>query len=99
LGTRVGESNLSELGYSIKQNADGSFIITGSSYDVTSMQSDIILLKVDANGNQIFLKKFGSSISDNGVNLIKDNNDHNIITGNYNGSIFMTKTDTHGNFK
>ncbi len=94
-----GLNNLSESGNSIKQNADGSFIITGSSYDAASMQADIILLKVDANGNQLFLKKFGSSISDNGVNVIKDNNDDNIITGNYNGSIFMTRTDNNGKFK
>lgn len=94
-----GYTTLSEQGNSIKQNADGSFIITGSSYDVSTMKYDIILLKVDANGNQLFLKKFGSSISDFGVNLLKDSNDDNIITGIYNGSIFMTKTDKNGVFK
>ncbi len=94
-----GDNNLSEKGNSIKLNIDGSFIITGSSYDVSSGQTDIILLKVDASGNQLFLKKFGSSVNDNGVNLIKDSNDDNIITGEYNGSIFMTKTDSNGTFK
>ncbi len=94
-----GENNLSENGNSIKQNSDGSFTITGSSYDVSSMQTDIILLKVDQSGNQLWLKKFGSSANDSGINLIKDINDDNIITGYYNGSIFMTKTDTNGIFK
>lgn len=94
-----GASNLSEQGNSIKQNSDGSFIITGSSFDVSMGQTDIILLKIDANGNQIFLKKFGSTAYDTGVNLIKDINGDNIITGNYNGQIFMTKTDNNGTFK
>ncbi len=35
-----GESSLSEKGYSIKQNSDGTFTITGSSYDVSTMQTD-----------------------------------------------------------
>lgn len=94
-----GESNISETGYSIKENADKTFTITGSSYDVTKMQSDIILVKVDQNGNQLWFKKFGSLEDDSGVNLIKNSNDDNIITGDYNGSIFMTVTDSDGDFK
>jgi len=66
---------------------------------VSSGQTDIILLKVDSNGNQIFLKKFGSSAYDTGANLIKESNGDNIITGNYNGQIFMIKTDNNGTFK
>jgi hypothetical protein len=94
-----GENNLSEQGNSIKQNADGTFTITGSSYDVATMRTDIILLKVDQSGNQLWLKKVGSSSDDSGENLIKDNNDDNLISGNYNGNIFFTKTDNNGIFK
>ncbi len=94
-----GDNNLSEQGNSIKLNTDGSFIITGSSFDVSSGQKYIILLKVDANGNQLSFKKFDSSISDSGENIIKDSNDDNIITGNFNDNIFMTKTDNNGVFK
>lgn len=99
-----GEDRISEKGNSIKQNSDKSYTITGSSYDVNTMQDDIILLKIDEMGNQIWFKKFGSSESDWGINLIKDTNDDNIITGDYNigdygGSIFMTRTDKDGNFK
>ena len=94
-----GDANLSEKGNYIKQNIDGTYTITGSSYDVTTMQDDIIILKIDQNGNQSWFKKFGSTASDWGINLIKDTNDDNIITGDYNGSIFMTKTDKDGNFK
>ena len=60
--------------------------------------ANISVLKIDKSGNQLWLKKFGST-SGEGVNLIKDTNDDNIITGNYNGSMFMTKTDSNGDYK
>jgi hypothetical protein len=94
-----GANNLSEEGNSIKQNSDGTFTITGTCFDVSTGQTDVILLKIDQNGNQLWFNKFGSAYSDNGVNLIKDSNGDNIISGNYNGSIFMTRTDNNGVFK
>src|SRR5690554_4345901 len=93
-----GEDNLSERGNSIKENNDGTYTITGSSYDVNTMQDDIIIFKIDQSGNQDWFKKFGSAESDWGVNLIKDTNDDNIITGDYNGSMFMAKVDKDGDF-
>ncbi|MBK8668666.1 MAG: hypothetical protein IPN89_04045 [Saprospiraceae bacterium] len=95
----LGVNNLSEEGNSVKQNSDGSFTIAGTCFDVSTGQTDILILKVDPNGNQLWLKKFGSALSNSGVNLIKDTNDDNIITGNYNDLIFMTKTDNNGVFK
>jgi hypothetical protein len=94
-----GANNLSEEGNSVKQNNDGSFTITGTCIDITKGLIHVILLKVDQNGNQLWLKKFGNSSIDKGANLIKDNNDDNIITGNSNGQIFMTKLDSNGVFK
>jgi hypothetical protein len=94
-----GEDYLSENGKSIKQNLDGTFTITGSSYDVNTTQDDIVVLKIDQDGNQSWFKRFGSSETDWGINLIKDTNDDNIITGDYDGSIFMTRLDKNGNFK
>ncbi len=95
----LGVNNLSEEGNSVKQNSDGSFTIAGTCFDVSTGQTDILILKVDPNGNQLWLKKFGSALSNSGVNLIKDTNDDNIITGNYNDLIFMTKTNNNGVFK
>ena len=94
-----GANNLSEEGSSVKQNSDGSFTITGTCSDISTGQNDIILLKVDQNGEQLWFKKFGSSSNNYGVNLIKDNNDDNIITGIFNSQIFMTRTDKNGVFK
>jgi hypothetical protein len=63
------------------------------------MKDDIILLKVGQNGNQLWFKKFGNPENAIGVNLIKDTNDDNIITGDYNENIFMAKTDKDGDYK
>lgn len=94
-----GVGNLSEHGNSIKKNLDETITITGSCYNINTFSGDIIILKIDQDGNQDWFKKFGSSKSDWAINLVKDTNDDNIITGNSNGSIFMTKIDSKGGYK
>jgi hypothetical protein len=83
-----GESYFTEQGNSLQQNADGSFIIAGSTHEEHSGESGIALLKIDPDGNQLFLKEFGSTFSSAGKNILKDENNDNIITGNYNGKYF-----------
>lgn len=94
-----GDEYISEQGNSIKINVDGTLIITGTYAEPHSGQTGIIILKLDADGNQLVLKSFGESFDDSGQNILKDKNDDNIITGNHNGNIFMTKTDNNGVFK
>lgn len=89
---------ISEEGNSVKQNPDGTFTICGSVYDINNGQTKIILLKADENGNQVWFKKFNDYYGGNALNLLKDGND-NILTGNRNGEMFMTKTDSDGNYK
>ena len=96
---QFGESNLSEKGYSIKENMNNTYTITGSSYDVNTTQDDIIVFNIDANGNQLWFKKFGSTVNDWGANIVKGLNDENVITGGYNGNIFMTKLNNNGEFE
>lgn len=91
-----GDANHSEELHSIKQNADGSYIVLGNSRDNSINHSYIMLLKVDANGNQIFLKRFDGSGYDYGMSIFKDINDDNIILGGHNNSFFMSRTDKNG---
>lgn len=88
----------SEQGNSIKENADGTFTITGSAFDFATEQRRIMLMKTDQNGNQIWFKKFTDLYEGTGLNLLKDNDD-NIITGNRNGNMFMIKTNSDGVYK
>ena len=102
-----GDNSLSEEGVSMKLNIDKTVTITGKVYDVSTMKDDIILLSVDHDGTLAWYKKLGGSQSDWGVNLIKDDNDDNIITGQTwsygsnapDGNIYMLRTDNNGNFK
>ena len=94
-----GEDLYSTQGNSIKINADGTLIITGTYAEPHSGESGMIILKLDVNGNQLVFKNFGEGFDDKGQNILKDENDDNIITGNHNGNIFMTRTDNNGVFK
>ncbi len=70
----------------------------GQTYVVFALQSDIIVLKIDENGDQLCKKTFASPGGDSGAKIYKNMNDYNIITGIYNDSIFKTKLDNDGNF-
>jgi hypothetical protein len=56
-----GNDSITERGNSIKQNLDGSYTITGTSHDYSDWNGeDILLLKIDQSGDQVWFKKFGS---------------------------------------
>lgn len=96
-----GNVNLNEEALSMKKNTDGSLIITGQADELSASNSNILLLKVDTAGNQIFFNRFGDSQGRYGNNLLKDLNDDNIITGSdFNlSTMYFTKTDKDGNYK
>jgi hypothetical protein len=77
-----GSEDLSEEGYSMILNSDNSITISGSSYSSTKPDNNILLLKVDQDGNQIWLKKIGDpGINEWGSNLIMDVDDDFFLTG------------------
>jgi regulation of enolase protein 1 (concanavalin A-like superfamily) len=102
----LGDVNNATIGYSMAKNSDNTYTVLGTSND-ESNPDDVIILKIDQQGDVIWSKKFGGQKQDWGFNIIKDSNDDNIITGmtySYgqgasDGNIFMTKTDGLGNFK
>lgn len=95
-----GEHDVYEVGSSIKKNYDNTFTITGGSGSFSNgNQYDILVLKIDDQGNEIWMKKFGRSPTSWGFNLIKGSKNENIITGNYNAKVFMTKLDENGIFQ
>ena len=84
-----------ERGYAVKQNPDGTFTICGSIYN---QSQKILLLKIDGNGNQLWMKTFNDQYEGEALNLLKDGDD-NILTGNRDGSVFLTRTDGNGVYK
>jgi hypothetical protein len=106
-----------ERAQDIGKTADGGFVITGNtfSYDVdiskNNGESDIWLIKIDANGIKVWERNFGGSQFEDGqsVTLSKDggfiiagnsksaNNDLNTNAGE--NDIWLIKTDTQGNLE
>jgi hypothetical protein len=101
-----GEAEYNEFGSTIIQDLDGNFVITGRSDNLVP-KSDIILLKVDSEGNLKWYKRFGSDNADISRNSLVDDSgdiftmgDYNLNqSSNYNGTIFLTITDKNGKFK
>ncbi len=84
-----GEPFISETGYSIEKNKDNSYTIVGSSFEVNNPDNEIILLKIDENYRELWFHRFGASPNSVGFNLLKYSYG-NVISGNYNGKIFMS---------
>jgi hypothetical protein len=89
---KYGEPELSEIGYSIKKNQDDTYTITGTSYDATTGLNEIIALKIDNNGTEQWFNRFGESKDSNGLNLLKDSKNDNILIGNYGDNIYNIST-------
>lgn len=101
-----GTEDFGSYAYSMKRDNDGTFIISGSLYEPDPPKYDILLLKLDANFNELWLKHFGGEESEWGYNVLIDDSEY-IITGTTfsfgddpeDGNIFMVKTDKDGNLK
>jgi hypothetical protein len=88
-----GSDSLSEEGYSMILNSDNTITTSGASYNSDSPDYNIVLLKVDMDGNQLWLKTFGDSgINEWGSNLIMDENDDFFLTGTMQNIRINTQT-------
>lgn len=89
--------------YSVKENSDGSFMATGWGYINNNVKRDIILLKIDASGNELWHKFFGGSNDDFVLSGILTT-DGGYLLGGYTFSSgagaadgYLIKTDSSGN--
>ena len=90
-----------DIGYSVQQNSDGEYIITGSTGSYGNGDSDVYLLKTDANGDSLWSKTFGGANQDYGSSLQLTSDGGYIITGrteyiNGDKDVYLIKTDENG---
>lgn len=98
-----GTSSDDEYANSMQQTTDGGYIICGAKYPYGSSDSNVFLLKTDANGKEIWQKIYGGNDSDVGYSVQQCNDGGYIIlghsrsfgTGSY--DIYLIKTDSYGN--
>jgi hypothetical protein len=99
-------SSIQDYGTAITGTSDGGFVIAGH-YESSTQQgnglNDIVLIKVDLNGNLIWMRTIGGTGSET-VSTIREIEDYgllicgtNVISGV--PSIFLIKTDANGELK
>ena len=87
--------------YSIKTNTDGSHIICGGKLNITNNTTELYLLKVDYQGNEVWSNTFGSTnITDIGYEVDLTNDGGYIVVGSKgnmsNCVIHIIKTNSQG---
>lgn len=91
-----------EEGKSVQQTNDGGYIVAGSTIQVTSIDSDIKLIKTDPQGNLLWEKTFGGAYLDAGEEVLQTADGGFVVTGMISTSfgnmdVYLLKTDADGN--
>ncbi len=89
-------------GYSVQQTQDGGYIIAGETYSFGAGESDVYLIKTDANGNVEWTKTYGDIDHDRATSVQQTNDGGFIIAGTYwfdpgYGYVYLIKTNVYGN--
>jgi len=91
-----------EYCYSVVQTSDGGYALTGSTLSFGASLYDVFFVKTDDDGNQLWQKMYGGTMSDWGHSLIQTNDGGYTIAGytysyGAGGSdMFLVKTDING---
>lgn len=94
-------TNLYEIGRGIELTPDGGYIMIGYTGEIAPPAKDVLIIKTDRNGNEIWRKTIDDSPIDEGLSVVKTDDDHFIIsffTGNFlDKELHLAKMDTDGN--
>ncbi len=97
-----GDHEAYDIAQSVQQTSDGGYIVTGWTNSYGAKASDVLLIKIDADGNDEWIKTIGGNEDDTG-NCVKQTSDEGFIivgeTNSYgvNGDVYLIKTDAFGN--
>jgi hypothetical protein len=85
--------------HSIKQTLDGGYIVAG---DVEGNRSDLLLLKIDSNGDLIWQRSYGGYFNEEGHSVLQTADGGYVAAGytfsfgSGNRSVYMIRTDSNG---
>ncbi len=100
-GSTVFEKNFGgpqkDVGLSIAPASDGGFVITGGTKSVSLGEEDLFLFKIDAAGDSLWFKSYGTAGNDPGYGINSTPDGGFIVSGLYNWSdAWLLKTDADG---
>ncbi|HRE73086.1 MAG TPA: T9SS type A sorting domain-containing protein [Flavobacteriales bacterium] len=91
-----------DFGYSILKTNDGNYLIAGETYSFGNGNADGFLLKVDMNGDSLWMQTYGGPLNENARKVITLPDGSFIFTGTTNSppstskDIWLVKTDAMG---
>lgn len=101
--TYGGTNSDGETGPSIQPTSDGGYIIATSTWSFGAGYSDVYLIKIDSQGNQIWSNTFGGNDNDHGHSVCTTPDGGYIVVGNTmsfgsgSSDVYVIKTDSYGN--
>ncbi len=101
LWTKTFGGLLDEVGYSVRQTADGGYIITGYTESFGAGLKDVYLIKTNGSGDTLWTKAYGGTGVDEGHSVEQTSDGGYVITGNTGigigqSSVYLIKTDANG---
>jgi len=96
-----------DRGYCIAPTKDGGFIITGKSESCATCKEDLYLIKIDADGDSMWTRTFGTGFNDWGMSVAQTSDGGYIVVGTtdwrydedkgyYISDIYLLKTNSKG---
>lgn len=102
LWTRTYGGAHADFANSVRQTADGGYILTGGTKSFGGGDEDVYLIKTDAHGDTMWTRAFGGTEDDGGWSVGQTTDSGFIIAGSTRSfgagglDVWLLKTDTHG---
>ncbi|MEM1122152.1 MAG: T9SS type A sorting domain-containing protein [Bacteroidota bacterium] len=95
--------NSDDKGYEVVQDETGNYIIIGQTSSAGNGEDDVLLIKVDSKGRELWQKTYGGPYNDRGFSLVLAKNGDYILAGrtelidDESANVYLIRTDSDGN--